>query len=123
MEAGEASGACDAGLVRAFELLGKRWNGLILSVLQSGPMKFSDLRRGVGQITDSMLADRLVELVQEGLVDRTTTGERPVRVSYALTARAVNLQPILEQLAGWASDNLPTEADRARVGRLLSEVR
>ena len=60
--AGAAPAACDAGIRRAFDFLGKRWNGVILGTLSGGPTGFAELRRGVGAITDSVLSDRLVEL-------------------------------------------------------------
>ena len=97
---------CDAALVRAIELLGKRWNALILDVLRGGPRGFASVRRAVGPITDSMLADRLLELTAAGVVERTETGERPARITYGLTPRGSALMPALEQLARWAADNL-----------------
>jgi DNA-binding HxlR family transcriptional regulator len=100
------NGGCDAGLVRAFDLLGKRWNGVILGALQNGPAGFADLRRSVGAITDSMLSDRLGELAAAGLIARTVTETRPPGVSYALTDAGSALVPILSQLAGWAGDHL-----------------
>ncbi|GMA86714.1 hypothetical protein GCM10025868_19640 [Angustibacter aerolatus] len=53
--------ACDGALARAFGFLGKRWNGVILGTLGSGPLGFSDLRRAVQGISDSVLSDRLSE--------------------------------------------------------------
>ena len=50
---------CDGGIRRAFDFLGKRWNGVILGTLSGGPLGFAELRRGVGTITDSVLSDRL----------------------------------------------------------------
>ncbi|CAM3716398.1 helix-turn-helix domain-containing protein [Occultella aeris] len=100
---------CDTGVRRAFDLLGKRWSGPILSVLRNGPMKFSELRRAVGPITDSVLADRLVDLADFGVVVRTETDGRPPQISYALTERGESLQPILDQLGRWAA----SELDRA----------
>ena len=98
---------CDAGLVRAFDLLGKRWNGVILGTLQAGPAGFAELRRGVGGITDSVLSDRLTELAEAGLVVRTVSDGRPPGVQYALTPSGTKLMPILEQLALWAATNVP----------------
>jgi DNA-binding HxlR family transcriptional regulator len=98
--------ACDAALGVAFGLLGKRWNGIILGVLSTGPSGFAELRRGIGPITDSVLSDRLTELASAGLVARTVTDARPPGVSYALTKAGSALVPILDQLAGWATDNL-----------------
>ncbi|NNC12823.1 helix-turn-helix transcriptional regulator [Planctomonas sp. JC2975] len=97
--------SCDEGVVRAFELLGKRWNGVILRVLRDGPLKFSELRRAVGSITDSVLTDRLAELVERGVVARTETDARPPLITYQLTPSGIRLQPIIDELATWALQN------------------
>jgi len=93
-------------LVRAFDLLGKRWNGLILGTLRDRRAGFAELRRAMAPITDSMLSERLAELVEAGLVDRTVTDTRPPGVIYALTDAGTAILPVLEQLACWAADNL-----------------
>jgi DNA-binding HxlR family transcriptional regulator len=105
-----ATQACDTHLARAFDFLGKRWNGLILGTLSAGPAGFSDLRRGVGGITDSMLSDRLTELAAAGLVLRSVTDTRPPSVSYELTPAGAALLPVLDQLACWAQANLPARS-------------
>jgi DNA-binding HxlR family transcriptional regulator len=102
-----AEHACEAGLVRAFDFLGKRWNGVILGTLSSGPAGFAELRRGVGSITDSVLSDRLTELADGGLVERTVTDTRPPGVTYALTEAGAALLPVLAELTRWAEQNLP----------------
>ena len=99
--------ACDGGVRRAFELLGKRWNGVIVGTLSAGPVGFADLRRGVGGITDSVLSDRLSELIDVGLVDRTVTDSRPPGVSYELTPAGHELLPILHRLGSWAEEHIP----------------
>jgi DNA-binding HxlR family transcriptional regulator len=104
---------CDAWLRRAFDLLGKRWNGVILGVLSHGPAGFSELRRAVGTITDSVLSDRLAELAAEGLVKRSVTDTRPPGVSYALTDAGAAILPVLDQLATWAHRNLAAGCDAA----------
>ena len=53
-----------------------------------------------------MLSDRLTELGEAGLVERSVTDTRPPGVSYGLTDSGRALVPILEQLADWASSNL-----------------
>ncbi len=101
--------ACDAGVRRAFEFLGKRWNGVILSTLSHGPAGFAELRRSVGSITDSVLSDRLAELARAGLVERTVTDTRPPGVSYQLSGSGQKLLPILDELGGWAAEHLPAD--------------
>jgi DNA-binding HxlR family transcriptional regulator len=106
-ETTHAPQACDAALSRAFGFLGKRWNGVIVGVLAGGPAGFSGLRRAVGGISDSVLSDRLAELVAAGLVQRAVEPGPPVTVSYALTEAGERLRPVLDQLAVWAAENLP----------------
>jgi DNA-binding HxlR family transcriptional regulator len=102
---------CDASLSRAFQFLGKRWNGVILGALGQGPSTFSELKRLLG-VGDSTLADRLVELTTAGLVKRTVDEGPPVAVSYELTPAGLALMPALRALAGWASENLTEERCR-----------
>ncbi len=98
---------CEVELRRAFDFLGKRWNGVILAVMGSrGPVGFADLKRAVTGITDSMLSDRLTELASIGLVNRSVTTTKPPSVTYALTEEGKRLLPVFDQLARWAKENL-----------------
>lgn len=104
---GQEHRSCDAALVRAFDFLGKRWNGVILGTLTSGPAAFSELRRAVAGISDSVLSDRLTELAGAGLVQRSVQEGPPVAVSYRLTPAGYALLPALHELMIWADENLP----------------
>ena len=101
--------ACDAALARAFDFLGKRWNGVILGTLTTGPAGFSELRRAVRGISDSVLSDRLTELAGAGLVARSVTAGPPVTVDYRLTPKGEALMPALRELRTWAQHNLPAQ--------------
>ncbi|MDH6111855.1 DNA-binding HxlR family transcriptional regulator [Kitasatospora sp. MAP12-15] len=108
-----AANACsgvDVAMHRVFELLGKRWSGLILAVLTQQPGYFSELRRAIPGISERMLSDRLTELAEAGLVLRQVDEGPPLRVSYQLTEAGLALGPALEALHRWASTHL---ADRA----------
>lgn len=98
---------CDAALARAFAFLGKRWNGVILGTLTTGPAGFAELRRALGGISDSVLSERLTELAGAGLVQRTVTDGPPVSVRYGLTAAGQALLPAMQELTTWAAENLP----------------
>lgn len=99
--------ACDAALTRAFGFLGKRWNGVIIGTLAHGPAGFSELKRAVTGISDSVLAERLAELCGAGLVVRSVDEGPPVAVEYELTAAGQGLLPALQELTRWAKENLP----------------
>lgn len=100
---------CNAALVRAFDFLGKRWNGVILGSLTHGPMGFAELKRSVSGISDSMLSERLSELAGVGLVVREVDPGPPVAVHYALTGSGEALAPALAALTEWAGKHLPAE--------------
>jgi DNA-binding HxlR family transcriptional regulator len=104
----EACLRVDAALARAFEFLGKRWNAILLGALGRGPVGFRELSRAIGRISDSVLSDRLAELVRAGLVTRRVDEGPPVSVSYALTDDGRALMPALEQISRWAADHLPS---------------
>ncbi|WP_320780031.1 helix-turn-helix domain-containing protein [Streptomyces sp. CRN 30] len=100
-DAGQCSGV-DDGVERVFTLLGKRWNGVILASLMSGPGRFAELRRAIGGISERMLSDRLAELGKAGLVTREVDEGPPLRVCYRLTSAGEALRPALEALGSWA---------------------
>lgn len=107
--------ACDAAVTLAFSVLGKRWNGMILSSLGAGSTTFVGLRRAVAGISDTVLSDRLTELTAAGLAVRDVDAGPPVSVSYELTAAGRRLLPLLDQLGAWARENLtPADAPLAR---------
>lgn len=100
--------ACDGALARAFGFLGKRWNGIILATLMNGPAGFSELRRAVVGISDSVLSERLGELARAGLVERNVDDGPPISVEYKLTDSGQALLPALRELTRWAEANLPS---------------
>jgi DNA-binding HxlR family transcriptional regulator len=106
--AAEECVAADESLVRAFDLLGKRWTGVLLGTLRGGPVGFRALARAVPGISDSVLSDRLGELAEAGLVDRKVTEGPPVSVTYSLTEAGRALLPALEQIRLWAERHLTT---------------
>jgi len=93
----------------ASELVGRRWNGAIIFMLLKQTCRFATLRDGIPGITDRMLSERLQELEQEGLVERTVVPETPVRVEYSLTRKGKGLAEAVDSLASWAEKHIPLE--------------
>ena len=103
----EACVRADAALVRAFDLLGRRWTGVLLGTLSGGPAGFRAISRAVDGISDSVLSDRLAELCNVGLATRTVDEGPPISVAYELTDAGRALLPALEQITRWAGEHLP----------------
>ena len=87
---------------RASELIGRRWTGAIIFCLLKSTCRFATLRDAIPDITDRMLSDRLQELEQEGIVQRTVIPDMPVRVEYALTRKGRALGTAVDAIAAWA---------------------
>jgi len=94
------------------DVLGGKWKPGILFNLMTGPMRFAEMRRRLGPITEKMLAQQLRELVAEGVVQRIDHHEVPPHVEYALTPYGRTLQPILVQMGKWGEKHI-ARAQRA----------
>ena len=87
---------------RAIELVGRRWTGAIVFILLKARCRFATLREAIPDITDRMLSERLQELEQEGVVERTVVPDSPVRVEYSLTRKGRALVAVVDAVAEWA---------------------
>src|SRR3954447_24170563 len=88
---------------RSFELIGKRWTGLIIYVLLSGPKRFSEINALIPDLSKRMLTERMKELEEHGIVLRHVIPERPVRTEYLLTQKGTELGKILVPINKWAN--------------------
>lgn len=97
------------------ELLGRRWTGVIVRTLVSGPARFCDIRDRVPGLSDRLLANRLSELETEGIVEKCD--DEGVSF-YQLTAKGTALEPVLEALAATAKAWALEEEPASRPGRI-----
>lgn len=86
----------------AFELLGKRWTGLIIRVLLDGPKRFKDISQLIPNMSDKMLTERFKELEAEGIIVRRVYNEIPVRIEYELTEKGKALEAMMIECQKWA---------------------
>lgn len=87
----------------ASELIGRRWTGAIIFVLLAARCRFATLREAIPDITDRMLSERLQELEDEGIVERTVVPDTPIRVEYALTKKGRELSAAFDAISAWAT--------------------
>lgn len=86
--------------------IGDKWSILVLMFLQENEtMRFSELAREIGDVSQKMLTVTLRSLETDGLVKRTVYPEVPPRVEYQLTAVGRSLSPHIDALAKWAVAN------------------
>ena len=85
------------------EIFGGKWNSRIICVLAAkDTLRYSELRREMGNITDAVLAATLKELIANGLVLRRSYDEIPPRVEYSLTEKGASVVPILQSICRWS---------------------
>ena len=100
-------GGPGCGLKKVLDIIGGKWKVLILCLMHEQPvMRYGEIRRSVVGITNTMLAQSLKEMEEDGLVERHQYDEMPVRVEYSLTEKARSLVPILMELKDWGAANL-----------------
>lgn len=86
----------------AFELLGKRWTGLIIRTLMSGQKRFSDIAEAIPNMSARMLTERFKELEKEGIITREVYPEIPVRIEYELSEKGKELEAAMDEIQRWA---------------------
>ena len=108
---------------RASELIGRRWTGAIIFLLLKQTCRFATLRDAIPDITDRMLSERLQELEEEGLVERSVIPETPVRVEYSLTKKGKALAEPIGAIAEWAEKYVPLAETRPRTDKTIRKRR
>ena len=90
-------------LEHGLDVFGGKWKSRILCVLSAmGVLRYSALRREMGNITDAVLSTALKELMEDQMVLRQSYDEIPPRVEYRLTERGESVLPILQSICQWA---------------------
>ncbi|ANP56474.1 HxlR family transcriptional regulator [Streptomyces griseochromogenes] len=82
-----------------------KWSVQILVAAARGPLRFTELERGIEGISRRMLTLTLRNLERDGLVTRTVHPTVPPKVEYELTAVAHELHETLRRLTDWAESN------------------
>ncbi|MEM9055536.1 MAG: helix-turn-helix domain-containing protein [Pseudomonadota bacterium] len=91
----------------ALELIGGKWKGVALyHLLLEEVMRFNQLQRALGTVTQRMLTKQLRELEADGLVERTVYPVVPPKVEYRLTEKGRTLEPILLALQSWGAEQV-----------------
>jgi len=88
----------------ALSVMGGKWKPIILYHLgEKGVLRFSEMRRGIPDVTDRMLTRQLRELEADGLIVREVFRQVPPRVEYSLAEPGLGLFPILVTMRDWGA--------------------
>ena len=92
----------DHRLADALEVMGEWWTPLIIMSVSSGAFRFESIQNSLG-IARNILTDRLNTLVAGGVLEKRMYTEKPQRYEYHLTAKGLELVPILKDLERWGT--------------------
>ncbi len=82
-------------------LISDRWKVLIIRDLLNGTMRFGELKRSLGGISQKVLTADLRSMEECGLLTRRVYPEVPPRVEYTLTETGLSLKPVLDSMSAW----------------------
>ncbi|TDQ66863.1 HxlR family transcriptional regulator [Maritalea mobilis] len=85
----------------AVQTFSGKWKPILLHMLAERKMHFAQISRALPKASKKVLTEQLRELEADGLITRTPTDERRVRVIYAMSENGKQLAPILLQLYRW----------------------
>lgn len=87
----------------ALARIGGRWKPLILWQLVSGTKRYNEIKKGIPNVTEKMLIEKLKELENDGLICRKALPVVPPHVEYSLSERGQSLAPVLKAIAKWGT--------------------
>jgi DNA-binding HxlR family transcriptional regulator len=106
------------------QILGGKWKTVILGHLKIRPLRYAELRKLIPDLSDKVLSQRLRELTDAGLVERSKPEDGDKSEVYALSTRAQSLSRILSELYDWGDANAAAFGVKVghspRSGRLTS---
>lgn len=86
--------------------ISSKWTMLVLVTLHSnGTMRFNDIQKSIGEVSQRMLTVTLRSLEADGLIHRKVYPEVPPKVEYKLSERGESLMPLLQSLIDWALEH------------------
>lgn len=109
---------------RALDVVGQRWTLLLVRELLLGPRRFTDLLDGLPGIGRNVLAERLRQLQQDGVVRRTALPPPAASTVYELTETGEQLRPAVQELTKFGMNFLgpPAPGDRFRLSWLMRSL-
>ena len=91
----------------AAAVLGRKWHpAIVYHLLDAEPLRFSELEARMHTVSGKVLSESLEDLEQKGLVERTVSDERPVRVTYRLSEHGRGLGPVIDEMVEWGETYL-----------------
>ncbi len=106
----ESDNPLNCPVVATLRLISGKWKPMVIHALTQNPMRFGQIKRAMGLISQKVLTEQLRELERDHIVQRHIEEEKILNVTYSLTAYGQSLIPVLEALYEWGESNVPYTA-------------
>jgi len=98
------------------DIFGRKWNSRIICVLAAKKvLRYSELRKEIGNITDAVLAASLKELISSEIIIRKSFDEIPPHVEYSLSEKGLSVVPILQSICKWSGAFYKENSDHTMI--------
>jgi DNA-binding HxlR family transcriptional regulator len=91
------------GINAAVEIIGSRWNLLIIWHLRDGTLRFTELQKRIGDVNSKTITKHLRDLERSNIINRVVFAEVPPRVEYSLTEYGKAFLPVFEAINKWGA--------------------
>ena len=98
--------ASDCPTRQLLNRIGDKWSVLVLLSLADQDLRFNDLKRRIGGISQKVLTQTVRSLERDGLIDRTVEATIPVSVTYSMTKLGARLVAALRLMVDWAETHM-----------------
>ncbi|CCN50016.1 putative HxlR type transcriptional regulator [Vibrio nigripulchritudo MADA3029] len=93
-------------LANCLDLVGDKWTLIILRDMYLGKRRYAEFLDSDESITTNILASRLKEMLESGLIDKRAYQEKPVRYEYFLCQPGKKLLPVVQVMSLWAEEHV-----------------
>ena len=101
----------DCPMLLLLDRVANKWAVLVMATLWKGPLRFNELKRTVGGVSQKMLSQTLRGLERDGLISRTVSPTTTVTVQYAITPLGETLARTMDAVRIWSADNIAEVID------------
>ncbi len=107
--------SCHVAIQAALGVIGSKWRPLILWHLLEKTMRFNELEKSIGDISQKMLTSELRGLESDGIVKRQVYPQIPPKVEYSMTDYGLTLSPVLARMADWGNDHRACQFKKIKI--------
>ena len=86
------------------DVFGGKWKTRVICTINGRSLRYGQIRESLGEVSDTVLAQCLKELVETGMANRVQYDEIPPRVEYTLSEKGLALVPSLQSICAWAGE-------------------